>query len=1440
VKGLGVALLGAVAPTVSFAQVTTTWVGSNPGSVWTSNGNWTNNAPGAADTAVLPGGTTANPFLTTSSSVGTLTMNSSGGTANTLFLGSNTLTAGSVNITAGNIAASGGGTDTLTVTGTMLMTGGGTLGTAGNAMTVNAASISLDNVTVASNVTVNASNSITFNPSSPTTFSNNFQGAAQLTVQSGSVTLSGNNSYTGTTQVSGTLTLGSSTAIGSGSLFLVGGTTDLNGQTVSVSTLIGTSGTLNLNGGNITLTNGSGTFGGQITGTGNITKQGVGNLDLQGTNTYNGTFTISAGSVRLVNGGSFGTGNIVNNSQLVVAQSGTTTISNAISGSGELFQSLTGGTTVLTGSNSYGNTTVVNGTLQVGDGGNSGTLGTGGVSLTNANSTLAFNRNDTVTIANAISGAGGVTQAGSGTTVLTGANTYSGTTTISAGTLQIGDAGATGTLGTGSGTPGSVSIASGSTLAFNRSDTLTVANALSGAGTIRQDGGTTILTGVNTLTGQTIVNAGTLRIGTGSSIGSGDLAINGGTLDLNGQTVSTGALSGLGGTLDLNGGSFTTTSNGGTTGFTGPITGNGNFTKAGSYILDLHGTNDYVGTFTISGGFVRLIDGSNFGTGNVVNDGAIVVFNSGATTISNAISGGGELIVNTSGNTVVLTGANTYSGQTTIVAGTTLQIGNGGTTGSLGTGTVDNGFKLAFNRSDTLTVANAISGGGFISQDGGGTTILTGNNSYGSTQINAGTLQVGDGGTSGTLGTISVTNNSALVFNRSDTLTVNNVIGGSGSVTQAGTGTTILGAVNNYGGGTAISAGTLKINIANALPTTGALTMAASTTLDLNNFNQTLGSLNGSGTVALGSGTLTIDGSANSTFAGTIGGTSGGLTKSGTGTLTLSGTNTYVGPTTVNGGTLVVNGSLAGVVTINAGATLGGSGTISGGSVVVAGTVAPGNSIGTLTVAGAYTQTGTYIVEANSAGQSDRINVGGVATLTGGSVSVQAASGHYQRSTTYTILSATGGLGGTTFTGGVTSNFAFLTPSLSYTATDVLLTLLSSDTAFQSGAQTPNQRAVGAVLDRASPTATGDFDTVLNAISVLDTTQGPRALDAIGGQQYSTLSSMMVQATQLFMDAFQLQAGRGAGRTGSTASVRSGSTYVTLRADNCVNTCDVTAATWGAWGGGIGAAGTIVGDGANASGANYNLAGFVAGLDRRFSPTFRAGIATGFNAGNLYMNGLPGAGNANNLQFALYGEMTEGRLYVDGLAGYAHANNYMTRPIVIPGLNARTAQGATTANTFFGQLEAGYKIPVGPRRTSTSSVTPFARLQGSTTNQAGFTESGADSLNLTVAGQTTNSLRSVVGLQVDAGWSSRLDLMLRAGWSHEYADASRPVNATLAGAPALGFTTFGAAAPRDGVVVGFGAYAILAERTSLFLRYDGDYAGQAMSHALSAGVRYIW
>jgi outer membrane autotransporter protein len=598
----------------------------------------------------------------------------------------------------------------------------------------------------------------------------------------------------------------------------------------------------------------------------------------------------------------------------------------------------------------------------------------------------------------------------------------------------------------------------------------------------------------------------------------------------------------------------------------------------------------------------------------------------------------------------------------------------------------------------------------------------------------------------------------------------------------------------------------------------------------------TVGSIAGAGLYRIGSKQLTVGTTNLSTTVsgiiadgGAAGGTGGSLVKVGGGTLTLAGANTYTGGTTVNEGSLIVNGSLASGVTMNGG-TLGGSGSVAG-LVVNSGTLAPGNSIGTLRVNGNLVQGAgtTYQVEVNGAGQGDRINVGGTATINGGTVQVLAQSGTYGRNTTYTILNATGGVAGAY--SGVTSNFAFLTPSLSYDANNVYLLLFQPAGAFAAGARTANQRAVGRVLDSANPTAAGDFGAVLNALSVLGTAQGPLALNAISGQNYAGFGNAMVQGAQLFLSNFANRAGSASG----------GGTRVAL-AEACDVACDATTpALWSAWGGAVGGTGTIAGND-NAGTFTYSVGGFSGGVDRRFGDSFLAGITVGYQTGGQWTGGFDGRSVTDSVQAGLYASFLQGPLYVDAIAAYAYSANQLWRPINIAGLQPRTAYGQAGANQFLGQIETGWRFDLGGG--PGYFITPFALLQGSTAMQNGLTETGAQSLNLSVAQQSTSSLRTIFGAQLgasmDLGLRDKLAAQLRLGWSHEYSDTARPVTASFVGAPAVPFTVFGAAPTRDGAVLGFSVSTAVAEAMGVYLRYEGTIAGQDSSHALTAGLRMSW
>jgi fibronectin-binding autotransporter adhesin len=384
--------------------------------------------------------------------------------------------------------------------------------------------------------------------------------------------------------------------------------------------------------------------------------------------------------------------------------------------------------------------------------------------------------------------------------------------------------------------------------------------------------------------------------------------------------------------------------------------------------------------------------------------------------------------------------------------------GNGGNNGSLDANAaielVNARSVLLLMRNDAYTFANTISGLGELwvgtssnTSTNSQVVTLSGNNSYsGSTIISAGTLRVGDNGTTGTLGGGNVVNNASVVLNRSDDIAVANVISGTGTLTKAAAGTVSLTGTNTYTGATTVSTGTLALGNGG---TTGSLAdasaieiaapsvnLAATGTLSLgtgfSNGTATIGNLSGSGTVDTAFGgsndtrTLSVNQSSDTTFSGTLADASSrllALTKTGSAKLTLdaSGSYTFTGGTTVSAGTLLVNGSTAsgGLTTVASGATLGGSGSIGGPtSILGGGILSPGTSPGTLTITDTLSLAGTSILdfEIDAADPSSSVFndlITGVTDLTLGGTLNLTGTGDFStvtRGTSWRLIDYSGGL----------------------------------------------------------------------------------------------------------------------------------------------------------------------------------------------------------------------------------------------------------------------------------------------------------------------------------------------------------------------------------------------------------------------------------------------
>ncbi|WP_262589717.1 autotransporter-associated beta strand repeat-containing protein [Candidatus Pelagibacter communis] len=713
----------------------------------------------------------------------------------------------------GSGVSNGGALQAANTSGTITLTGSTT--TLGSDTTIN---IDDGNLTFGGRITAGANNyDLTIIGGDGT-----IRPSGGLVLNSGTLTMSATgtffaeNSSTysgGTTVTAGAIQYGNNDAFGTGAITMTGGkfyTSDASDFTIDENLNLQGSITLGNSGDSNTITfSGTNTLTGNTTAsidsavsmaaiddgsnTYNLIKSGSGTLTLTGSNGYDGTTTISAGTltvtgtldnntaVTVSSGATYdvdasdtisslagaGTIDIASSQTLTAGDSNDKTLSGVISGSGSLTKAGSG-TQTLSGTNTYtGATTVSAGTLTVTGSLSDSTAvsvasgavydvdasdtvasinGAGNIEIASSQ-TLTFGDGNNKTLSGVISGSGGLTKAGSGTQTLSGNNTFSGSTTINTGTLTVSgtlsdstavtvasgavyDVDASDTIASVSGA-GNIEIASSQTLTAGDSNDKTLSGVISGSGGFTKAGSSTYtLSGTNTYTGNTNINSGTLTVSGTLSDSTAISVASGAVYDVD-ASDTVASIEGAG-NIEIASSQVLTAGDTNNKTVSGVISGSGGLTKAGSGTLTLSGTNTYSGNTTISAGTIDISGQLNSGSyaGNISNSGTLTFSSSNNQTLSGTLSGSGDLNKSGSGD-LTLTGTNTFTGDTTLTAGT------------LYVGTASDGSNTIIPR-DISVEGGTLSGGGVIGR----------NVTFSST---AGTLAPGN-----SIGTLTITGNLTL------------------------------------------------------------------------------------------------------------------------------------------------------------------------------------------------------------------------------------------------------------------------------------------------------------------------------------------------------------------------------------------------------------------------------------------------------------------------------------------------------------------------------------------------------------------------------------------------------------------------------------------------------------------------------------------------------
>ncbi|ODP37152.1 autotransporter-associated beta strand repeat-containing protein [Sphingomonas turrisvirgatae] len=664
---------------------------------------------------------------------------------------------------------------------------------------------------------------------------------------------------------------------------------------------------------------------------------------------------------------------------------------------------------------------------------------------------------------------------------------------------------------------------------------------------------------------------------------------------------------------------------------------------------------------------------------------------------------------------------------------------------------------------------------------------LTGSLAGDVTTTGNGIFALGDGGTRGDF-TGNLVNDGTFIFARSDNYSFLGDFSGSGLLEKRGAGVLTFAGAYEFSGTTRVLGGSVKL--------TGTIDPetdfdVGQGLLDLSGTNQTIGGLSGGaqGSVNIAGAQLTIDQDEASVFAGSITG-NGSLRLTGGGQLNLTGNSSYTGTTSIDNGTLKVNGSIVSPVLLNAGGVLGGNGRV--GSVTVAGgRIGPGNSIGRLTVNGnlAFNAGSVYEVEANAAGAADRIDVTGATTIASTArVQVLAESGSYRPRTLYTILTSAGGITGTF--GSVTSNLAFLTPQLRYSANEVTLALYRNDVEFAAVADGGNQTSVARAVQ-----ALGIGNAVYEEVLTQSAAMAQSSYDALSGEIYATTASVLTHDARMVRDAL-IAAMPDESVSGGFAIGSTTTNWGTVDARGDAAAADLDYSN------------LIVGAGYAEQGISVALAGTVTKSRQDVDARASSATATGWGVAGVV------------------GYVSSGFRAQAG-ASFAWHEVDITRAVNFgAGTATQRGQRDATSRQLFGNL--AYDVVEGEL-----DLAPFVRLASVRITGEALAEAG-NAAALSVARNVQETTFVTLGADARLPLGGGAEVTLGGGWQHGWGDlAGTTQNRLRGGTTAIQVT--GARLPEDAAVVDLGLQA-QAGPVRIGASYTGSFASGWQDHGARATI----